>query len=623
MKVLKIILTIFFVLFFVFSISVYIFLKTFDVQRYQAQITQGLSAFLDRDVQLGGMTARFSLLKGVTLFIKDFKIADRAQFSDGYFLQIGGVNLDFDVSALITQGKIIARSIRLDALQVVFVRNSEGRWNIPLVETDLTGPAAGQPTDDRGQTTGPLGEQERQSPANAALPFLLIKSIDIRNGTLTYVDRQFPSELQLKISQVDLEVRDFSLADPFNFLLKAAWGDERQNVQAKGSAYLDIASQQVRLDDVQITAELAPSILKPLQETFPQMKAGGTVDILKGDINAKIHPMVVGAKGIVLLFAEGKLSGGKLKLSQVASPFEDIHAAFTLSEADCVINPYGFAFGGGQVSGEARVADYLKEQRFDFKMVSDGVKVEESADQKDFPIKVQGKISSRVDLTGKGLNEENLTRFLQGKGSLDLQGGKLVDFNLLRFVFSKISFIPGLVERIEQNLSEKFKEKLRKKDTDINEFRLETQIQDQQVIIHHAVMGADMFSVQAKGKMDLANNISLQAALVIPQDLSVSMIQSVPELKTLADEAGQIYIPFSAYEGKVNQLRLLPDLEYLSKKVLMDQGRQRLQDILDKALGTEEGEAQGLPAGGEETGKEKYSPGQVIIDSILDNIFKK
>ena len=70
---------------------------------------------------------------------------------------------------------------------------------------------------------------------------------------------------------------------------------------------------------------------------------------------------------------------------------------------------------------------------------------------------MEGGIYAVFDAEGHGTQISELRETLQGDGSVEIRGGKLLNINLLRFVLDKLSFIPDLVQKVEANLPQRYK----------------------------------------------------------------------------------------------------------------------------------------------------------------------
>ena len=275
--------------------------------------------------------------------------------------------------------------------------------------------------------------------------------------------------------------------------------------------------------------------------------------------------------------------------------------------------------GSGSVSGSGRINDYLKKQTYTFKADARKLRLEEILAGQDLPVKVFGNVEGAVALSGADFDPSVALNNLKGDGTIKVVDGKLADFNLLKSVLNKIALIPDLVTRVEENLPEKYKDVLNARDTYLRNVIFEAKIQDGGAEITQVAVETDGFFLSGSGRYGFDQNIRMAGSLTIPQDLSAAMGASVEELKLLFDDAGQITIPISPYEGPLGKIRILPDLEYLGKRIIVNKGTSELEDLINKALGIEkeEGQAQdGRPS-------PEQNPGREIIRGVLDSILGK
>ena len=86
MRIVKVAFWVIFVLMLIAAAGIYIFIKTFDISRYQERITSEISRQLGREVVLDKIGLEADLARGITLVISDFQIADAPDFSSEYFM---------------------------------------------------------------------------------------------------------------------------------------------------------------------------------------------------------------------------------------------------------------------------------------------------------------------------------------------------------------------------------------------------------------------------------------------------------------------------------------------------------------------------------------------------------
>ncbi len=205
-------------------------------------------------------------------------------------------------------------------------------------------------------------------------------------------------------------------------------------------------------------------------------------------------------------------------------------------------------------------------------------------------------------------------RSLQAQGRVVVDEGRLMNLNILRVLLDKISMIPNLSERIEENLPPQYREKLKRNGTVLKKMELDFKIHDGRIAVDNAQIASDVFLLTAKGGLDWQQNLNVQATVFIPADLSSGMLAGAGELKGLLEKDGRIKIPLKPYNGKMSSVKLLPDLRYLGARILRTTGKQEIRKLLDKVFNRGE-DAPEIPGSVREQGEK-------IIENIFDSIFK-
>jgi len=98
-------------------------------------------------------------------------------------------------------------------------------------------------------------------------------------------------------------------------------------------------------------------------------------------------------------------------------------------------------------------------------------------------------------------------------------------------------------------------------------------------------------------------------------------------MQGLLQDDGRIRIPLMPYEGPASSMKIMPDLGYLGKYLLINRGKQEIYKLLDKAMGRDQGQSEpstqqapsGSPSGRQQQQK---SPEQQILEGVFDAILK-
>ena len=199
---------------------------------------------------------------------------------------------------------------------------------------------------------------------------------------------------------------------------------------------------------------------------------------------------------------------------------------------------------------------------------------------------------------------------------------KLKNINLLRMVLDKISVIPGLSDKIEAGLSDRFKQKLSETDTVLSDIKLPFTLENGKIAVKEAVLGADEFSLQGSADASFDGAYSLEGTFLITQELSNAMVGAVPELQYILNSDKEIYIPLKV-SGKAGELKLKVDAQYMAKKILANQAKQQLFKAIEKAIGKKGSDNTNEQAGQSEEDQSNSSSIEEAVGGLLDKILKK
>ncbi len=762
MKILKILFITFLIFFIVAAIALFIFLKTFDINRFKPQIIATASAALGRGVDFKNLTLQFSLHDGLTVNLKQLTIQGDPDFQTGDFLKIEEVALGVDVLNFLKTKQIAVSHVDVRSPQITFIHRGDGQIKVQDIGKPFNNPksqtpqhpatqstASSPPASSTNQTPTSLAQPPQNQPLassshNRNLPDIFINRIDVQNGTLLYIDQSFAPGASIPISHFSVNIQHFSLKDPFRFTAVAAVFSDEKNIQLEGNAQIILPENQVKLSAVKGTTDLSQFSLTKLRESLPGLKQTPFPETLAGKFQADIKNLVAGPQGLSSLSGNLNLSDGKIsfkeiapgiffeagqinlkmtdlsltdpfpvnlqaavlsdqpnifvdgtcrvnlpnqivqlkntkistdlssislsklqasvsslkgvqlpeqlagkfnasmdslelspqgvsffvikggwsqgsvKLKQLAIPLEDIRLQFQQSENKLSVDEFFAKLGRGQFAAKATVDDYSGKQNVTGQMNVDGVDLFEVVEQKDQPVKLAGLVFGKWSIQAQGLEPAKFQQSLSGGGEVDVKNGRLSDMNILKLVLSKISIVPGLAEKLEQSLPDRYKEKLTEKDTVLNKVHLVMTASNGSVTVNPAEIDADSFLLSSMGNVGFDQSYSFNGSLSIPADLSASMISVVPDLQYLLDEQQRILIPVKI-KGKGSQINPpMPDLKYLGERI----GKRELEKVLDKVFNKGEKNTPASNDSNPNSAPKEKRPEQQILENILDRIFK-
>jgi len=609
-------------------VAAFIFIKTFDVNKYKPQITQEIAKVLGREVTIGNIALNLSVDQKITLAVQDLTIADDPRISKENFIEVKQIDLGVDAGYFVAKRQILVSSIEFLSPSITLIRDKKGQFNASSLANKNTSPPINSDNHSQSDSPSPsVGSKEQEG--EQRIPELIVRSLEIKDGRVKYIDQSFNPQMIVGTNSLSLKVNDFSIDKPFAFSFQAALWNQPENISLNGDAKIDMENMGVELSNVVFESDLSKVSLEQLRQSLVAIEALKLIKSFKGQIKAEVKRAKVNPQGFVDLDMEGQFTNGKIEVEGLASVIEASRVTFRMDESDIDIPETTLMVGSGKVIVSGKVDDYFKSQKFEFKKVVDNVELSELISQDQQIQQLYGKVSGEYHVQGIGFKYPDVLNSLSGEGNIDVKDGKLTNINILKVVLDKISMIPDLTEKLEANLPEKYKEQLKLNDTALSKVALTSAVRDGVYTVDNMEVESDVFSMTGQGELTVDYNLDLKASVFIPRDLSESMAVSAEGLKYLLDESGRIFIPITI-QGKIPDLTFLPDLEYLGKKIIMNQGVQQLEKVIKKALGIEE-PAESAPAEGQPgqegqtqpSPEEKtQSPEQELIQGILDGIFK-
>ncbi|MCX5682055.1 MAG: AsmA family protein, partial [Candidatus Omnitrophica bacterium] len=363
--------------------------------------------------------------------------------------------------------------------------------------------------------------------------------------------------------------------------------------------------------------DLASADARILVRILPALAQARIQNPLAGQVEFSADEAHVSAKGFSMGKLNGQISGGEINTAYLISSLKDIEGKFSIIGRDLNVPEISCALGSGRINLSASINDYLGAQGYKANLKVADLNIKEVLNQTRQDVILEGIVSFEAALEGQGLSSLSEIQPKSGTASLRLKQGKLVNINVLRIVLDKMSMLPDLVARLEANLPQRYRASLAQNDTELKAVNFDMNVSQGVFNINSGEIDTDVFSVNGNGTLDLHLNTQMQAKISIPKDLSDSMAQAVQELKYLFDREGRITIPLTI-EGKIpDKLAYLPDLEYLGRQFLENQGRSEINKLLNKALHRKGDDAGGADSSSDNSGTTE------IINNVLDKIFKK
>ncbi len=276
-----------------------IFLKSFDIGKYKPQIIQAASRSLGRPVDFNEIDLAVSLKKGIRLRVTDLSVAENPDFGKEPFIAVKEVEAGVDIVPFVLSRRISVPNIVLRSPRIAVIRNRDGSLNVQTI----------------GKTPVPeAAPGTAASPSSAAaLPAVFIDSFRIEDAQIILTDKFLAPGPKPAITGIVLDVRRFSLHEPFDVLLEAAVLAPRKNFSWAGTAQLQLNNKEAKISNTQITLDLKDIPLAEVralmtEDTIPFPR------LLEGQVKLDIKEAVLSEKGLGRYRASLFLNNGKISI---------------------------------------------------------------------------------------------------------------------------------------------------------------------------------------------------------------------------------------------------------------------------------------------------------------------
>lgn len=588
-----------------------IFLKSFDINRYRDRITAEIKKSIGRDVTLSGITLNLSLFDGVVAEIQGLKINEDPAFGTDDFLSVGTARLNVDAMSYLTRHEIIISKIAVSGLNIRVIKNRQGIINAQKIgPPSIKGPESAQSPSNPAATASPAG-----------LPALTVKTIEFSDGKVVYTDQGFQPALNIVVSRINFTVENFSLNAPFIFKGHMGILGETKNLDFSGRAKLDLSSQQADLSDVHVSLDLSGLNIPEMIRSFPPLEASGLKDRMEGTVSVQIPSLSAGVKGLGTLNVAGKIENGKFATKFLPAVVEKVNAGFTADSKDINIEKFSLNLLTGTVSGQAKISDYLAGQALSAHVKTEAVPLDSVVAGLPEGMVLKGGVDAQIEVTGQNLSQtQQFLKSLNGTGKFEVKDGKLENFNLLKTLFSRIDFIPGLASIAESAVPGQYQAQLAGNETRFQKLSSSINITGGTVNLPDLQIASELFEADFQIFVDpqLIGNLSGQVKL--PGDFSQNLAGQAKPLAYLQNSDGNIVMPLVSSKGPLTALKIMPDVKNVVKNAIEGEGVRQLDKLLNKVLKTDDSGQQDSGSGeGEGTSQ---SPAKELIHGVLDKILK-
>ncbi len=614
MRIIKTVFIILLVLTVVLLAGLFLFIRSFDANRYKGRLADEIGRRLERDIDLDRIDLTLHPSQGLSLVLEGLQVADVPSFSSEPFLSVAKIRLQINPFDYVRTRRITIARVDIVSPRLRLIRDPAGKLNIPALN-----PPRAEVSSDSGLVSAPDPSRGAASSADhSSMPAVAweVDQLRLQDGTITWMDQG--QKRQLTLTKTDILLDHFSFQRPFKLEINSTLFADEPDIHFKGSVRLGEDNRTVLLQDAQFKADLKAMTVSKLASLLPEISSAGLQDPLGGQIAVMISRLVVSSKGIDAMALDGSLREARVNLTSLPASFQAVRSDFVLSDDVLTVKDFSAEVSSGTLTGTAKLTNLKTTPAFSLKAKIEGVPAEAVLPPLDSQARLTGMIEGEAQLSSRGRSQNDILRSLTGPVAVKILDGKLENMNVLRVVLERISIVPNLVEKIYAQLPEKYAEQLEKDETVFQQLVLRMQGKAGGLVIEEGRVTAEAFMLTATGQLDDNLDLDLNARLLIPSDLSAAMTAAVEELEYVLDQEGQIAIPLQ-YRGPVRRLRPLPDLNYLSKRILVNRGAEELDKLLDKVFDREEPDGSPDDESSPEESPQK-SPERELIENLLDTI---
>lgn len=581
--------------FIILAIGLVVFALTFDPNRYKDVLIQRIEGGIGKDVKIGSIS--LSLFPGLGAKVQGVAIKDTDKEWQDALLKASSIDVTIKILPLLRKDI----QIQNIAMEGVALNISQDSLKVPT------------PTI-ASQNTASTGGQ-----AMAAFKFLA-KNMYLSDCNIRYTGKLTNRPMDIEAEILSAGLRNISLYGPVNIDARlSVFGKGRENIKLKAILYPEIDTKSPSIRNLEITIPLdrfdIEKAVKAFGITGLQQIEGKK---FSGELVVRSEKLYLSPERLYDSNISVDLSNATTDILPIKLPLQDIYIKSEFNKGDVEIKNFTGTIGKGNFSAKGSIKDVVKTQDLNLSLRLNNIDIADFL-QEAKPNEPSFKARLNLDLTcsAKGLTQQGITGSLGARGKLRLEDAVLNNMNVLRTALDKLSMLPGLVQRLKDNLPEYYSELLKQDYTLFKPMDTDFELRSGRVYFEKFIIESDAFYLVTKGSLGLGGDLDASSNLFIPKDLSAAFIDTVPEFKFLLDNNGTITMPLSI-SGRMPNITVMPNLDYVIQKLAVSKG----QELIDRLFRKEESGQQGSEseAGQGQEKPRQERPVETILRGILDII---
>jgi hypothetical protein len=550
MKILMVVLA----LILIFSLAAGILLIRFDVNQFQPSIRQELENITGNPVTIGKLSLAWH--SGLTLEIKGLKIHARGASSEQPAISLETASMVLRLLPLL-QGRIQASAIVLKKPHFEIHRDSKGM--IRVYGINLQGGKAGSKKASAGL------------PAVTLPISLYVHRLEIEGGELVFRDEFGPAVTLVPLNQLDAVIKDFSFQRMTDLALSFKAGlailSPEKNLQVEGKLFWSVRDSILIFEHCQGQLNFDQVDLKELEEKIPVAKSIGLQEAISGQLSLGAEKFKMDRRGFTELTGTAELAGGWLRLSQLATPVEEMNAKLSFKQDVLSLDHFSAKIAGGTFNLSGTLKDIFRKPRTDFKTELENIALENflPALAANEP-QLHGRTTLLFSGKAEGSQWPGWIKTVTGEGRFALKDGVLVNLSLLKDVLVKLPMFPNMVVLVDKQIPDSARFQWDRPDTVFEPFERTFTVKDGVAAMEDVHLLTDILELSGRFQLDLPSHFSGKADCLIGEVLSQTLVQEFPKLQFLGNAKGNVILPVTA-EGDLPKVVLQPDLKKVAAKL--------------------------------------------------------
>lgn len=457
---------------------------------------------------------------------------------------------------------------------------------------------------------------------------LIRRDIQIEHLFIRDMDVFFENNIKLGVTEAVLT--NVSLYGPIELDARLSFfGRGKENIKLEALLYPELESKKPYVKNLDLKIDLARFNVRNALDALGQgdLAQQLTGKDIAGELSISAKTIHLDPKKIYDVEAYVVLTNGAIDLPHIKGGLRDIEAEARIGKGSLVIQSLAGLFGRGNFLAKGVVRDIQNDRSSDFDIMLKDINLTDL-----LPTPIPGKphfegvLDIDITCSAMGLEVPAILDTLSASGALKLDRAVLRNMNILTVALNKLNMLPGVVQKLRRKLPERYRELLGEMDTFFKPIEIDFNIENTRLYFQKTVVESDAFYLVGMGYIGTNGEISVNANLFIPQDLSEAFIGVAREFEFLQNSKGMITMPIDIY-GRFPDISVRPDLDYVIQKLAVSKGQELLESIFKKRQPVtpevEPGREPQPEDRGPETQQEEpeeVEPAEAIIRTIFDII---